>query len=201
MVNDFVTFSGATTFDGLTTGDLNKEQQITQIIDANSYKVNTGGTASSGAAGGGASVSAEYQINTGLNTVVSGTGFGAGFWGGITSSYSATTLASGISDSVTNIPLTNATYFEEASTTLSANITTFSSSVPVSNGSVLPAAGTIKINSEYIRYGTKSGNTLGDLTRNSDGSTIAGHTSGDAVTFVGLINIEDELEQQKEKVL
>ena len=193
VVNDFVTFSGATTFDGLTTGDLNKEQQITQIIDANSYKVNTGGTASSGAAGGGASVSAEYQINTGLNTVVSGTGFGAGFWGGITSSYSATTLASGISDSVTNIPLTNATYFEEASTTLSANITTFSSSVPVSNGSVLPAAGTIKINSEYIRYGTKSGNTLGDLTRNSDGSTIAGHTSGDAVTFVGLINIEDEL--------
>ena len=193
VVNDFVTFSGATTFDGLTTGDLNKEQQITQIIDANSYKVNTGGTASSGAAGGGASVSAEYQINTGLNTVVSGTGFGAGFWGGITSSYSATTLASGISDSVTNIPLTNATYFEEASTTLSADITTFSSSVPVSNGSVLPAAGTIKINSEYIRYGTKSGNTLGDLTRNSDGSTIAGHTSGDAVTFVGLINIEDEL--------
>ena len=193
VVNDFVTFSGATTFDGLTTGDLNKEQQITQIIDANSYKVNTGGTASSGAAGGGASVSAEYQINTGLNTVVSGTGFGAGFWGGITSSYSATTLASGISDSVTNIPLTNATYFQEASTTLSANITTFSSSVPVSNGSVLPAAGTIKINSEYIRYGTKSGNTLGDLTRNSDGSTIAGHTSGDAVTFVGLINIEDEL--------
>jgi len=193
VVNDFVTFSGATTFDGLTTGDLNKEQQITQIIDANSYKVNTGGTASSGAAGGGASVSAEYQINTGLNTVVSGTGFGAGFWGGITSSYSATTLASGISDSVTNIPLTNATYFEQASTTLSANITTFSSSVPVSNGAVLPAAGTIKINSEYIRYGTKSGNTLGDLTRNSDGSTIAGHTSGDAVTFVGLINIEDEL--------
>ena len=194
VVNDFVTFSGATTFDGLTTGDLNKEQQITQIIDANSYKVNTGGTASSGSvAGGGASISAEYQINTGLNTVVSGTGFGAGFWGGITSSYSATTLASGISDSVTNIPLTNATYFEQASTTLSANITTFSSSVPVSNGSVLPAAGTIKINSEYIRYGTKSGNTLGDLTRNSDGSTIAGHTSGDAVTFVGLINIEDEL--------
>lgn len=193
VVNDFVTFSGATTFDGLTTGDLNKEQQITQIIDANSYKVNTGGTASSGAAGGGASVSAEYQINTGLNTVVSGTGFGAGLWGGVTSSYSATTLASGISDSVTNIPLTNATYFEQASTTLSANITTFSSSVPVSNGAVLPATGTIKINSEYIRYGTKSGNTLGDLTRNSDGSTIAGHTSGDAVTFVGLINIEDEL--------
>ena len=194
VVNDFVTYSGATGFDSLTTGDLNKEQQITQVIDANSYKINTGGTANSGSvAGGGASISAEYQINTGLNTVVSGTGFGAGFWGGITSSYSATTLSSGISNSVTNIPLVNASYFNTASTTLSAAITTFSSSVPVSNGAVLPTTGTIKINNEYIRYGTKSVNTLGDLTRNSDGSTVAGHASGDTVTFVGLINIEDEL--------
>ena len=194
VVNDFVTYSGATAFDGLTTSDLNKEQQITQVIDANTYKVNTGGSASSGSAnGGGSSISAEYQINTGLNTVVSGTGFGAGFWGGVTSSYAATTLSLGISDSATSIPLTSATSFEEAATTLSADITVYSTSVSVSNGSVLPVKGTIKVNSEYIRYGTKNGNILGSLTRNSDGSTIAGHTAGDTVTFVGLINIEDEL--------
>jgi hypothetical protein len=194
VLNDFVTFSGATTFDGLTTADLNKEQQITQVIDANSYKVNTGGVASSGAvAGGGTVILAEYQINTGLNTVVSGSGFGAGFWGGLVSSYAATTLASGINNSVTSIPLTSAASFEEAATTLSASITVYSSSVPVVDASALPEIGTIKINSEYIRYGTKTGNTLADLTRNSDGSVVAGHTSGDAVTFVGLINIEDEL--------
>jgi hypothetical protein len=194
VLNDFVTFSGATTFDGLTTADLNKEQQITQVIDANSYKVNTGGVASSGAvAGGGTVILAEYQINTGLNTVVSGSGFGAGFWGGLVSSYAATTLASGINNSVTSIPLTSAASFEEAATTLSASITVYSSSVPVADASALPEIGTIKINSEYIRYGTKTGNTLADLTRNSDGSVVAGHTSGDAVTFVGLINIEDEL--------
>jgi hypothetical protein len=194
VLNDFVTYSGATAFDGLTTSDLNKEQQITQVIDANTYKVNTGGTASSGSAnGGGSSISAEYQINTGLNTVVSGTGFGAGFWGGVVSSYSATTLASGISDSATSIPLTSATDFEEASTTLNGDITVFSSSIVLTSATSFPDKGTIKINSEYIRYGTKNSNTLSDLTRNSDGSSIAGHTSGDTVTFVGLINIEDEL--------
>ena len=194
VVNDFVIYSGSVGFDGLLASAINRELQITQVIDSNSYKVNTGGVATSGSvAGGGASISAEYQINTGLNTVVSGTGFGAGFWGGITSSYSATTLSLGISNSVTSIPLTSAVFFQEASTTLSAAITVYSSSIPVSNGSALPSKGSIKINSEYIRYGTKSGNTLGDLTRNSDGSTVAGHGSGDTVTFVGLINIEDEL--------
>ena len=194
VVNDFVTYSGATTFDGLTTSDLNKEQQITQVIDANSYKVDTGGVASSGGvAGGGSVILAEYQINTGLNTVVSGTGFGAGFWGGVVSSYAATTLASGISDSVTSIPLTDASDFDTATTTLDGSITVFSSSIDLISASSFPDIGTIKINSEYIRYGTKTDNTLSDLTRNSDGSSIAGHTSGDTVTFVGLINIEDEL--------
>ena len=90
VVNDFVIYSGSVGFDGLLASAINRELQITQVIDSNSYKVNTGGVATSGSvAGGGASISAEYQINTGLNTVVSGTGFGAGFWGGITSSYSA----------------------------------------------------------------------------------------------------------------
>ena len=194
VVNDFVTYSGATTFDSLTTGDLNQELQITQVIDANSYKVDTGGVASSGSvAGGGSVILAEYQINTGLNTVVSGTGFGAGFWGGVVSSYAATTLASGINSSVTSIPLTDASAFDTATTTLDGSITVFSSSIDLISASSFPDIGTIKINSEYIRYGTKTDNTLSDLSRNSDGSTIAGHTSGDTVTFVGLINIENEL--------
>lgn len=83
ILNDFVTISGATAFDGLTTGQLNKEHQIIEIIDANSYKINTGGSATTGGVtGGGASVQAQYQINTGLDTSVFGTGWGAGPWGG-----------------------------------------------------------------------------------------------------------------------
>jgi hypothetical protein len=63
---DFVTFSGATAVDGLTIADLNKEHVITQVVSPNSYTVDTGGSASSGAtAGGGSAVIANYQISVG----------------------------------------------------------------------------------------------------------------------------------------
>ena len=194
VVNDYVTYSGATAVDGITAAQINKEHQITQVIDANSYVITTTGSASSGStAGGGSSVLAQYQINTGLGTVVSGTGWGAGFWGGTTSTYSATTLSTGINNSVTSIPLTSASDFETASTTLSSDLDVYSTSVTVADASSFPSKGTIKINSEFIRYATKTGNTFGSLTRASDGSTIAAHSSTDAVTFVGIILIEDEL--------
>ena len=84
-LGDFVTFSGATAVDGLTTGNLNKEQKVTSIINANTYEVNTGGTCSSGSTtGGGSSVQAVYQINVGLNTTILGPGWGAGTWGRFT---------------------------------------------------------------------------------------------------------------------
>ena len=194
VLNDYVTYSGATAVDGITAAQINIEHQIIQIIDSNSYVITTTGSASSGStAGGGSSVLAQYQINTGLGTVVSGTGWGAGFWSGVISSYSATTLSSGINNSVTSIPLTSATNFETASTTTNGALDVYSTSITVVDASSLPDIGTVKINSEYIRYGTKTGNVLGSLTRASDGSTIAAHTSGDSVTFVGLILINDEL--------
>ena len=194
VVNDYVTYSGATAVDGITTAQINKEHRIVQVIDSNSYVITTTGSASSGStAGGGSSVLAQYQINTGLGTVISGTGWGAGFWSGTTSTYSATTLSTGINNSVTSIPLTSASNFETASTTLSSDLDVYSTSVTVADASSFPSKGTIKINSEFIRYATKTGNTFGSLTRASDGSTIAAHSSTDTVTFVGLILIEDEL--------
>lgn len=79
VVNDFVTISGATAFDGLTTAQLNKEHQIVSIVNANTYRINTGGVATTGGvSGGGSAVVAAYQINTGLDTSVFGTGWGAG---------------------------------------------------------------------------------------------------------------------------
>ena len=93
-VGSYVTFSGATAFDGLTTANLNKEQVVTQVVDANSYKINTGGSASSGStAGGGSSVVAAYQINIGLNSTVLGSGWGAGTWGRFTWGSGAGSLA------------------------------------------------------------------------------------------------------------
>lgn len=85
VLGDFVTFSGATAFDGLATGDLNKEQEVVSVINPSTYIVDTGGTAASGTvSGGGASVVAAYQINVGLDTTVLGPGWGSGTWGRFT---------------------------------------------------------------------------------------------------------------------
>jgi hypothetical protein len=194
---DFVTFSGATTTDGIAATLINTEHQIT-LIDSNSYTIPTTGSASSGAtSGGGSSVVVEYQINTGLGTVVAGNGWGAGLWGGLTTGYSQTTLndSGGISDSDTSFTLSSASDFETASTTTSSNRSASDTTIAVADSSGFPSKGTIKIGSENIRYGSNSGNVFGDIIRGDDGTTAASSTSGDSVTFVGLMLIDDELIQ------
>ena len=192
---DYVTFSGATTTDGITAAQLNKEFQLT-LVNENSYTVSTAGSASSGSvAGGGSSVVAAYQIRIGLTLAVAGTGWGAGLWGGVVEPFSETTLNGLISDSATSIILTSATDFETAATTISANLTDVSTSIPLVDSSSYPDKGTVLINSEKIRYGNNVSNTLSDLVRGTDATTAAAHTSGDTATFVGLIQIENELIQ------
>lgn len=79
--NDFVTFSGATAVGGLT---INGEYQIKTIVDGDNYTIQASSNATSTAGpGGGASVVAAYQINTGLDTSLYGNGWGAGTWGGV----------------------------------------------------------------------------------------------------------------------
>ena len=197
VTGDFVTLSGATTTDGITAAQLNTEHQLT-IIDSNSYTIPTAGAASSGSTtGGGSSVVATYQINTGLDTFIAGNGFGAGLWGGLSTGYSQTTLndSGGISDSDTTFILTSATDFEVASTTTGANLTAASTIIAGASTTGFPSKGTIKIGSENIRYGTNVGNVFGELTRGDDGTTAASSSSGATITFVGLVLIEDELLQ------
>ena len=194
---DFVTLSGATATDGITAAQLNTEHEIT-LVDSNTYTIPTAGSASSGStAGGGSSVVAVYQINSGISLSMPGVGFGAGLWGGLSVGYSQTTLndSGGISDSDTSFVLTSAANFETASTTTGADLTATSSSIAVADSSGFPSMGTIKIGSENIRYGTNSGNVFGDLTRGDDGTTAATSSSGATVTFVALVLIDDELIQ------
>jgi hypothetical protein len=85
LTGDFVTFSGAVGLGGnITAGVLNAEYQVT-IIDANSYTITVSAVANatdvSGSPGGGASVVAAYQLNTGPEYVVPLVGWGAGGWG------------------------------------------------------------------------------------------------------------------------
>lgn len=76
---DFVTFSGATAVGGLT---LNGEYQISTVGAAvNTYTIQSSTAATSNATGGGAAVSAEYQINVGGAVAVPTVGWGAGSWG------------------------------------------------------------------------------------------------------------------------
>lgn len=78
-INSFVTFSGATAVGGLT---LNGEYEIVNIVSANSYQIISATAASSTATGGGAAVSAAYQINAGAASYTVGSGWGGGGWGG-----------------------------------------------------------------------------------------------------------------------
>ena len=85
LTGDFVTFSGAVGLGGnITAGVLNAEYQVT-VIDADSYTITVSATANatdvSGSPGGGASVVAAYQINTGYEYAVPQVGWGAGGWG------------------------------------------------------------------------------------------------------------------------
>jgi len=82
---DFVTFSGAVGLGGnITAGVLNAEYQVT-VLSVNSYTITVSAVANatdvSGSPGGGASVVAAYQLNTGPDIQTPLTGWGAGGWG------------------------------------------------------------------------------------------------------------------------
>lgn len=74
---DFVTFSGAAAAGGIT---VDGEYQLT-YVDADTYTIEHSSAATSSATGGGASVTASYQINIGTASGVVGLGWGAGTWG------------------------------------------------------------------------------------------------------------------------
>ena len=79
---DYVTFSGATgPVGGVPASELNAEHQIT-YIDANSFTITvTTASTSVVAAGGGTSISAAFQWNTGFGVATLGYGWGTGTWG------------------------------------------------------------------------------------------------------------------------
>jgi hypothetical protein len=88
VTGDFVTFSNAAPVGGL---DLNAEFQIT-VVDVDSYTITTT-AATSTASGGGTTVQAVYQINTGLVAEVPLSGWGAGGWGLGTWGFGATSTS------------------------------------------------------------------------------------------------------------
>jgi len=77
----YVTISGSAAVDGIPDTEINAEHQIT-YVDADTYTITvTTPATTGGVTGGGASVSAEYQINPGQADGVYQFGWGAGAWG------------------------------------------------------------------------------------------------------------------------
>ena len=76
---DFVTFSGSVAVGGITAVQLDKEFEVTVLGD-NTFTIQTAGTATSAATGGGTNIVAAFQINIGADASVAGYGWGAGTW-------------------------------------------------------------------------------------------------------------------------
>ncbi len=191
VTNDFVTIAGAATFDGITNTQLNTEHQVT-VVDGNTYTFTVASdTASSGnTAGGGSSIKARFQINTGLDTIVSGTGWGAGQWGGTTAADPATTLNGAINLGTDGTASGIATTLDGALTT-SGGTGGSGTSITLTDASGFPTAGSIVVDDkEIITYTGKSSNNLTGITRGTGGTTAVAHADDVAVkaSVVGTLN-------------
>jgi hypothetical protein len=80
VTGDYVTFSGAVGFNGLSAATLNTTFPITYLT-ANTYSIVVATTATSSGAGGGSVVVAKYDISPGQQLAVQSFGWGAGGWG------------------------------------------------------------------------------------------------------------------------
>ena len=79
---DYIIISGATDTGGILAAELNLEFQIVEVIDVDTYTIDTGVVASSTvAAGGGAAVTIQYLWPTGINATTYGYGWGIGPYG------------------------------------------------------------------------------------------------------------------------
>ena len=107
---------------------------------------------------GSTSILCYYNVGPALQ--LGGYGWGTALWGGLALGASTNTLASTINDTVTDIPLTNSAAF--------------------------PASGEIRIGSEDISYtnNNTTTNILSGGAREVNGTTKAGHSSGDTVTNI-----------------
>lgn len=156
---DFVTFSGATGFNGVLADVFNSEFEIQTVIDSNTYTITLpdGVTPSGTGSGGGAAVVADYQITIGLPAYVIGNGWGAGVWNGANLGAYDTTL----------------TY--TSGTTPWVLLDASSATINVTDTSQFPSTGTLLINAELITYSGKTSTSFTGCVRGTGGSTAAIH--------------------------
>lgn len=87
VIGDYITISGSSNVNGITTTQLNAELIVSNVINANAYSVVTTGTATATGSGGGSSVVVKYQFHPGTSSSIVFAGWGSGPWGGVSGSY------------------------------------------------------------------------------------------------------------------
>jgi len=138
VAGDYVTIAGATATAGIGTGALNTEHRIVALGDPSNanpdtkFRVVCSTKATSSASGGGSSVTAAFQINTGLNEYVEGSGWGADTWGSGTWGSSATlgqslqlrlwSIVNFGDDMISNVRQGNIFYWDESAGTGTAAV-------------------------------------------------------------------------------
>ena len=157
IVGDYVTFSGAVGFAGISTSKLNKEHKITAVLGANSYQIVADSLATATTSGGGAAVKAKYQINVGNAIYTVGNGFGAGVWNG---------ASTGISTELVYTSGTGNVLLNLTSTTINAVDTTG-----------FTATGTILIDAELITYTGLTPTSFTGCSRGTSASMAAYHAT------------------------
>ena len=158
-----ITVSTVSSDGTITAALLNAEHQVT-YVDSNNFTITLSTSANSAASiGGGTSITAEFQFNTGNEYYSVYSGWGAGSWGGSVIGTPITTLDDALNNSDTTITVNNTTGF----------------TVPTP-----PATATIIIDSELITYTGTTGTTFTGCTRGTSGTTAASHSSGATVTQV-----------------
>lgn len=155
VLGDYVTFSGAIAFNTFTATDLNKEFEIVNIVNANTYQVASTIFANATTTGGGAAVVATYQLNVGNAAYSVGNGFGAGVWNSVNTGVTTTLVYTSGSGNV---------LLDNISTTINVNSTTGFS-----------ASGTIRIDSEIITYSALTPTSFTGCVRGTSQSLAANH--------------------------
>jgi len=159
IVGQYVTFTGATGFNGVSAATLNAEFAVTTVNSATTYSILLPAGSTPNATGnGGGTVEAKYQLQPGLPANTVGNGFGAGVFNGtnVATLYNATlTYTSGATPWV---------LLNSSSTTINVNST-----------SGFPATGTLVIDAEIITYTGVTGTSFTGCTRGTNGSTAVQH--------------------------
>jgi len=147
VAGDYVTISGATGFDGIAAGDINKEHVVASVTSSAKYNIATAGVATAGSvSGGGAAIACAYQISVGYVDYSAGSGYGAspwssGGWGSpsdlsVSGSQIRVWTQANFGEDLIACPLNGALYYWDETTGTSARMVALSS---MSGASDVPA--------------------------------------------------------------